>query len=37
MPNLLKGFGERSWRYSAVINDLVVEKIFIEVCDYCPT
>jgi len=25
-----RGFGERSWRYSAVINDMVVEKIFIE-------
>jgi len=24
------GFGERSWRYSVVINDLKVEKIFIE-------
>jgi len=24
------GFGERSWRYSVVINDLEVEKIFIE-------
>ena len=26
-----RGFGERSWRYSAVINDLKIEKIFIEV------
>ncbi len=25
-----RGFGERSWRYSAVINDCVVEKVFIE-------
>ena len=25
-----RGFGERSWRYSAVINDMVIEKIFIE-------
>merc|ERR1711862_1047436 len=25
-----RGFGERSWRYSAVIKDGVVEKIFIE-------
>jgi len=25
-----RGFGERSWRYSAVINDGDVEKIFIE-------
>jgi len=25
-----RGFGERSWRYSAVINDMVVEKLFIE-------
>eukprot|EP01035_Chromulina_nebulosa_P017409 gene17409-22958_t len=25
-----RGFGERSWRYSAVINDLVIEKIFVE-------
>ena len=25
-----RGFGERSWRYSAVVNDGVVEKIFIE-------
>jgi len=24
------GFGERSWRYSVVINDMKVEKIFIE-------
>jgi hypothetical protein len=26
-----RGFGERSWRYSVVINDMKVEKIFIEV------
>eukprot|EP01038_Epipyxis_sp_PR26KG_P004032 gene4032-5769_t len=25
-----RGFGERSWRYSAVFNDMVIEKIFIE-------
>jgi len=25
-----RGFGERSWRYSAVINDQKVEKLFIE-------
>ena len=25
-----RGFGERSWRYSVVINDNKVEKIFIE-------
>ena len=27
---LVLGFGERSWRYSAVIADGVVEKIFVE-------
>ena len=26
-----RGFGERSWRYSAVINDGKLEKIFVEV------
>ena len=25
-----RGFGERSWRYSCVINDMKVEKIFLE-------
>mmetsp|Transcript_27571 Transcript_27571/g.81048 ORF Transcript_27571/g.81048 Transcript_27571/m.81048 type:complete len:103 (+) Transcript_27571:226-534(+) len=25
-----RGFGERSWRYSCVINDMKVEKIFVE-------
>jgi peroxiredoxin len=25
-----RGFGERSWRYSAVINDGIVEKLFVE-------
>ena len=25
-----RGFGERSWRYSAVFNDMKVEKLFIE-------
>ena len=33
------GFGMRSWRYSMVVNDLSVEKIFIEpdFGDNCPT
>lgn len=26
-----RGFGERSWRYSMVINNMIVEKMFIEV------
>lgn len=32
------GFGERSWRYSMVVNDGVIEKIFVEdgYCDNCP-
>ncbi len=25
-----RGFGERSWRYSAVINDGIIEKLFVE-------
>ncbi|RYH23923.1 hypothetical protein EON65_17350 [archaeon] len=25
-----RGFGERSWRYSAVINNMKIEKLFIE-------
>ena len=25
-----RGFGERSWRYSAVIDDMKIEKLFIE-------
>jgi peroxiredoxin len=25
-----RGFGERSWRYSMVVKDKVIEKIFIE-------
>jgi len=25
-----RGFGERSWRYSVVINDSKVEKLFVE-------
>eukprot|EP00540_Astrosyne_radiata_P014798 CAMPEP_0116835002 /NCGR_PEP_ID=MMETSP0418-20121206/7300_1 /TAXON_ID=1158023 /ORGANISM="Astrosyne radiata, Strain 13vi08-1A" /LENGTH=201 /DNA_ID=CAMNT_0004464615 /DNA_START=84 /DNA_END=689 /DNA_ORIENTATION=- len=25
-----RGFGERSWRYSMVVNDMKIEKIFIE-------
>ena len=24
------GFGERSWRYAAVINDGIIEKLFVE-------
>jgi peroxiredoxin (alkyl hydroperoxide reductase subunit C) len=28
--NCVGGFGERSWRYSAVINDMKIEKLFIE-------
>ena len=33
------GFGDRSWRYSMVVNDGVIEKIFIEpgFGDNCPT
>tara|TARA_Y100000310_G_scaffold74384_1_gene70611 strand:+ start:712 stop:1248 length:537 start_codon:yes stop_codon:yes gene_type:complete len=33
------GFGDRSWRYSMVVNDGVIEKIFIEsgFKDNCPT
>jgi len=33
------GFGERSWRYSAVVNDGVIEKAFIEpgFQNDCPT
>lgn len=31
-----RGFGERSWRYSTVINDLVIEKIFCEGGDVVP-
>lgn len=32
------GFGMRSWRYSALINDLNIEKVFIEpdFGDNCP-
>jgi peroxiredoxin len=26
-----RGFGERSWRYSAVIKNGVIEKLFVEV------
>jgi hypothetical protein len=29
-----RGFGERSWRYSAVINDGKIEKLFVEVNRY---
>lgn len=25
-----RGFGERSWRYSAVINNMKIEKLFVE-------
>ena len=25
-----RGFGERSWRYSAVFNNGVIEKLFVE-------
>lgn len=25
-----RGFGERSWRYAAVFNDMKVEKLFVE-------
>jgi hypothetical protein len=25
-----RGFGERSWRYSAVFNDMKIEKLFVE-------
>ncbi|KAL7560206.1 hypothetical protein ACA910_003288 [Epithemia clementina (nom. ined.)] len=25
-----RGFGERSWRYSMVVNDCVIEKLFVE-------
>lgn len=25
-----RGFGERSWRYSMVVNDMVIEKLFLE-------
>lgn len=28
--NNVNGYGERSWRYSAVINDMVIEKLYIE-------
>ena len=33
------GFGDRSWRYSMVVNDGVIEKVFIEpgFGDNCPT
>lgn len=26
-----RGFGERSWRYSCVINNMKLEKMFVEV------
>ncbi len=28
--NNVNGYGERSWRYSAVINDMKIEKLFVE-------
>ena len=33
------GFGERSWRYVMVANDLKIEEMYIEsnVMDRCPT
>ena len=33
------GFGNRSWRYVAVVNDRVIEKIFVEdgICDNADT
>jgi peroxiredoxin len=33
------GFGDRSWRYSMVVDDGVIEKIFVEKGfeDNCPT
>lgn len=33
------GFGPRSWRYSMLVNDMNIEKIFIEAgfADNCPT
>lgn len=33
------GFGPRSWRYSMVVNDMSIEKIFVEpgFSDNCPT
>ena len=33
------GFGDRSWRYSMVVNDGIIEKMFVEdgYCDNCPS
>ena len=33
------GFGMRSWRYSMLVNDKVIEKMFVEpdFSDNCPT
>ena len=33
------GFGMRSWRYSMLVNDMVIEKMFVEpeFADNCPT
>jgi peroxiredoxin len=30
-----RGFGERSWRYSCVIKNGVIEKMFLEVFAFC--
>ena len=33
------GFGMRSWRYSMLVNDKIIEKMFVEpdFSDHCPT
>ena len=33
------GFGMRSWRYSMLVNDKIIEKMFVEpnFSDNCPT
>ena len=33
------GFGMRSWRYSMLVNDMAIEKMFVEpeFSDNCPT
>ena len=28
--NNVNGYGERSWRYSAVVNNMVIEKLYVE-------
>ena len=32
-----KGYGERSWRYAMVVDNGIIEKIFVEpgMCDHC--